>query len=202
VPSEVRTEEGQVNLTLKVGTKGMLNKLTTTPSRVVETIARISMYVAVGLLVPWPVLFTLYMLQRQFFMPWIFVEEFTMYWMVAIICLGLAYTLFRRGHVRLDTLTKLLPKKISSILEVLVVLLGLAMLCLFVQYTWHGFLFAFTTKIRYLGGTSQFLWPTYLCVPVGYGILGLALLVHLFRSIGAVGRDWAKPVEETMEDGS
>ena len=143
------------------------------------------------LLVPWLFVFTGTIVARGVFhMSPMYLEEYTGYWTLIITCLALAYA-FRRGvHIRTDVVVNRLPPRTRAIIEIFVAVLALATSCVFTIESGKLLMFAIAEGIHGFLGTQALLWPVYLWVPIGYGLLSLALLLYFFHTILAVvGRD-------------
>jgi len=169
------------------------SKVEATFTRVVDNISKGALYAAAATVAPWTALFTVYIFVRKsgigtFF----FVEEYTHYWMVFITCLAFAYTLRTEGHVKIELLGRYFPKRFSHIVEILVTLLALVAVGVFVYYGIQHVITAIEFNIHWSSGVESLQWPFYLWLPIGYGLLGLALLLHLYCSVMTAIRGWAK----------
>jgi len=120
---------------------------------------------------------------------WPFVEEFTHYWLVLVGSFALAYTLRNGEHIKVRTITQLLPKRVRSILAVIASLLAVAIVAYLTQkggiWFWQGL----ETGVRSVYPSHVILWPVYLLVPVGLIFLGLELLRELCGSLIALIQD-------------
>lgn len=160
-------------------------------TKVVDNISKGALYAAAATVAPWTALFTVYIFVRKTGVAsWFFVEEYTQYWVVAVICLSFAHALRAEDHVRIELLGRYFPKRLGYIVEILVTLLALVTVGIFVYYGMQQWVVAFGHKIRYFGGIESLLWPFYLGLVAGYSLLGLALLSHLYSSVVTATRHW------------
>lgn len=168
----------------------MFDTIFQTFNRVVERISKISAYVAASLVMPWVIVFFLYIVLRDFFhTSWPFVEEYTEYWLVVTVCLTVAYVMRTKVHVRIDTAVKLLPERARNIMDLVVAVIGLAVSCVLAQHSLKLLLWSIGRGVRYIGGTQSLLWPSYLFVPVGYIFLSLELLVYIYQTILTIRKE-------------
>ena len=102
--------------------------------------------------------------------------------MVCVGFFGLAWCALRGMHIKVDLVVGFMPKRVQSIIDIFNCLLGL-FLCIFVAW------FSFAESLANLEMKSVTsilrvpLFPFYWFVTVGYGVLFLAILVLLARSL-------------------
>ena len=169
----------------------MSSKFEAVFTKTVDNISKGALYAAAATVAPWTVLFTVYIFVRKSGMAtWLFVEEYTGYWVVMVICLAFAYTLRTEGHVRIELLSRYFSKRLSYIVEILVTLLALVTVGIFAYYGVQHLMVAIKHETHYTAGVESLQWPFYLWLPVGYGLLGLALLSHLYSSVVMATRHW------------
>lgn len=131
----------------------------------------------------WPIIMVIYIVLRNLGTTWLFVEEFTEYWLVMTVYFSIAYTLRKKGHICVDMLINYLPlksKKVTkSITEILSLYVVIYLIIMSIDWTIYGFLnnakSSFTSNI--------ILWPVYLFIPVGLVSFGLELLINLLKNI-------------------
>ena len=175
-----------------MGKKKIGNKLEVACSNLIDRICQIAMYLATGLLICWGGLFTICLVLRDFFHISVdFLEEYTAYWMLTVTCLALAYTLRSGEHIRIDTVTRHLNTKVRNVLELLGTLIGLGVTVALTTYGSKLLLIVINEGSRSLVFVGIPLWPVYLWVPVGYGLLSLALLLHLYAAMKAIRKEWS-----------
>ncbi len=161
-------------------------------SGMLDRVLGIAMAVAAVLVVVWPFAFTASIGLRTFFhVSTSYLEEYTGYWTLVITCLALAYTFRREGHIRVSVVVEYLSQKARDILEIFVAFVALIAAGAFTAYSTDLLIFAIERDIRCIYGSSTLLWPVYLWLSVGYGLLSLALFLYFCRAILVVlGKDY------------
>jgi TRAP-type C4-dicarboxylate transport system permease small subunit len=156
--------------------------------RVLDRITRITSGVpafAIGtLLVVWVILIAVYVVGRLFFqVKWMFVPEFTEYFMVCVVFLSVAYTLRSKGHISIDIVLRRLSKRVNAILEAITAFLSLLITCFLVERGIDWFLYAFSSHMYSMGPMHTLMWPIFLVVPIGLTMLALELLLYFYRTV-------------------
>lgn len=156
--------------------------------RVLDRITRITSGVpafAIGsLLVVWVILIAVYVVGRLFFqVKWLFVPEFTEYFMVCVVFLSVAYTLRSKGHISIDIVLRRFSKRVNTILEAITAFLSLLITCFLVERGIDWFLYAFSSHMYSMGPMHTLMWPIFLVVPIGLTMLGLELLLYFYRTV-------------------
>jgi len=171
--------------------RGRLNKFESASSRMLDRVLGGAMAVAVVLLVVWPFVFTTSVVARAYFhISTPYLEEYTGYWTLIITCLALAYTLRKEGHIRVTAVVEYLSQRVRDRLEIFVAFVALIAAGSFTAYSINLLIFAIERGVRCIYGTYTLLWPVYLWVPIGYGLLSLALFLYFCRAILVVlGKD-------------
>ena len=127
--------------------------------------------------------FVIYIVGRLFNLPWLFVEEYTGYWLVFVAYIPLAYGLTTEVHIRMDIVVKRLPEKARSILQVCTEAMALFIACYLmgrsIEWVIHGVTYDLHSQTTFY----TLLWPTYLPVSIGFALLALALMVKLARRV-------------------
>lgn len=115
--------------------------------------------------------------------PWSF--EISTYLLLAAVFLGAAYTQIKRGHVSVDLLTSRLPEKIRATLDVVTLSLALIFCSILLwkssELAWR----AYHLNWKSSSSLALPLFPTYVLLPIGYGLLCLSILVMLTQHIGS-----------------
>jgi len=141
-------------------------------------------------------------LMRYFFnQPQLFVDELASFLQVLIIFGGLAYTFRVGGHVRVDLLTARLPAPTRAWLRVVTLVLGLGFLGSVMWTTAQSGISAY----RYGRVSAVMLYPIWvpmLLIPLGVGLMAVAMLATFRRQLrAALGprsrRDEVPPADET-----
>jgi len=156
--------------------------------RVLDRITRITSgapaYAIGTLVVVWIILIAVYVVGRLFFqMRWLFVPEFTEYWMVCVVFLSVAYTLRSRGHINIDIVLRRFSKRVIIILEAITAFLSLLITCFLVERGIDWFLYAFSSHMYSMGPMHTLLWPIFIIVPIGLAMLALEFVLHFYRSV-------------------
>jgi len=171
--------------------KATLNKLEFTSSKVLDGILKVLGYGGGVVLILWIFVFVGTVAARAFFHATpVYLEEYTEYFVVFIAATGLAYALRKGAHIRVSIAVERLPQRVRDIIEIFVALIALIVSCVLTAHGIKLVLFAISENVRYLGATQALLWPVYLCLPIGYGLLSLALFLYFCHAILAVvGKD-------------
>jgi TRAP-type C4-dicarboxylate transport system permease small subunit len=102
--------------------------------------------------------------------------------MVCVGFFGLAWCALRGMHIKVDLVVGFLPNRVQGIIDTFNYLLGL-FLCIFI--VWFSYLESIANlKMKTVTSILRVpLFPFYWFVTVGYGVLGLAILVLMTRSL-------------------
>jgi len=164
--------------------EGNLQRVDKILEKVIDRASGIAIAPCVVALVVWVFVFVVYVIGRQFFdMVWLFVEEYTGYWVVFLAYFSLAYALKSGAHIKSDLVTRRLPKRVSSILEIIT---GLLAIPLVVYLTWRsiGWLaYGVEREARAVSSLHTLMWPVYLFVTIGLALFALILLLKLGRNL-------------------
>ena len=184
------------------------NKTFNTLKRAYGIIALIPAVPCAISLVGWVILITIYVIGSSFFnRQWLFVEEITEFWLVAIGYLSFSYALLKGRHVITDFIVIRLPPTARRILKILTSLLSV----LAVSYmTWRAIEW-FEKGWERKTVTSSLLqtpfWPFYLIVVIGLFtfLLGLSLelpldIVNLIKHKDYTLKAKRLTSEEELED--
>lgn len=106
--------------------------------------------------------------------------------LAALVFLGMPYTGFVRGHIRIEFVASKLPLRAQRTLDILGSLLSFA---IFAMIAWRGAIFA--VEARELGEVTDvlrisFFFPK-LFVPIGMGFLSLVFLLHFIEALKQKG---------------
>ncbi len=106
--------------------------------------------------------------------------ELTEFMMAIMVSFGIAYCAVLGGHVSVDVVVSLLPKKVRTIIGIITTLLSLG---LFLLITWQNVLYI--KEIFDSGLESPVLllpaYPYIAAVAIGFGALCLVLLMNFFQ---------------------
>jgi C4-dicarboxylate transporter DctQ subunit len=151
--------------------------------KIIRALASYAFAPAAVSLVAWVLVITVYVIGRRFGQGWMFVEEYTGYWLVFISFMALADCLLTDGHIQIDTVTRLLSKRVRDLLQVCSESIGLVIVVYLIVRSAQWFIEAVQFGLRSGSSTNTLVWPTTLAVPIGLLLLGLALIVKLRNSI-------------------
>ena len=143
-------------------------------------------------LVAWVFLITAYILGRALFnVPWLFVEEFTEFWLIVIGYFAIAYALMWGRHVAVDFVTTWLPDRVRRGLRVATSLLALPIVMYLIWRAIEWFIKGYQRGIVTSSRLQIPFWPFYLVVVIGLSALFLGLLFETCLSVigMAQGRD-------------
>lgn len=131
--------------------------------------------------------------------------ELQWYLFGAIFLLAAGYTFLRNEHVRVDVLSQRFSRRTQAKIEVFGVLFFLLPACVLVFWLSLPFFyesFVLNEKSSNTGGLIR--WPVKLLIPLGFGLLILAAVSHLIKSIaflsGAGPDPLARLEERTAEE--
>jgi len=113
----------------------------------------------------------------------LFVEEFTAYMEVVAGTLALCYALRKGAHIKVDVVTRLLPRRAQDVLEAITNLLSFVIVVYLVQKGVMWVLSGIETGVHSEFQSNIPQWPLYLLVPVGLIPLALNLFLELYRSV-------------------
>ena len=160
-------------------------------SRIVDRLNRF-----VGRAMVWPLLASVFIsagnaVSRKFFSlssnAWIEAQ----WHLFAIAFLGCAgYVLLVDEHVRVDALSSRWSARTRAIIDVVALaLVALPMTTLFAFHGWTIFVLAWQSGESSFNAGGLEVWPIYLCIPLGMGLLGLQGSSELVRRIAFL-RGW------------
>ncbi len=113
--------------------------------------------------------------------------ELTEFMMATMVSFGIAYCAVLDGHVSVDVVVSLLPKKVRTIIGIITTLLSLG---LFLLITWQNVLYI--KEIFDSGLESPVLllpaYPYIAAVAIGFGALCLVLLMNFFQLLSEAAK--------------
>lgn len=128
--------------------------------------------------------------------------ELQWYLFGAIFLLAAGYTFLYNGHVRVDVLAQRFSRKTQIYIEIAGVIFFLLPACILVfwlslPYFWQSY--ATLEQSSNTGGLIR--WPVKVLIPIGFGLLILAGVSHLIKSVGfLLGRCPDPLILEEAED--
>ena len=121
--------------------------------------------------------------------------ETVTFMMVGATMIGLPYVQRLRGHVNVDLIPLLLPLGLRKALAIIVLVASLAVIGMMVWYGYEMFHVAFERGWRTDSVWGPKLWPIYLTVPVGLGLLMLQLIADLLATIKGIEEPFSIEIE-------
>ncbi len=109
--------------------------------------------------------------------------EAVTYMMIGATLIGLPYVQLLRGHVSVDLVPMLLPKKLRKTLTFLVLLVSISVIGIMM---FHGYELFYTALDRGWQSESIWgisLWIPYIALPLGFGLFALQMIADLMRLI-------------------
>ena len=158
---------------------GWMNKI----EKIIRTICSYSIVPCAVALVSWVFVFAAYIISRLFGLGWLFVEEYTTYWLVFIAYIPLAYALMTEAHTRTDIVTSRLREKLRNILQLFTNFSGLVIVSYLlwrsIGWVLHGL------KYDVHSGTdlNTVLWPIFTLISIGLALFTLMFMVKLGHSV-------------------
>lgn len=116
--------------------------------------------------------------------------EAVVYMMVTATLLGLPYVQRLRGHVNVDLLPMLLPRRARTMLIVLTLVASIVVIGVVVYHGSHMWYEAYSRNWRSDTVWGVRLWIPYLAVPVGFGLYLLQLLADLYSVVVGIDRNY------------
>lgn len=145
---------------------------------------RISLISGQVLILGMALLITVDVLGRQFIGKSTLIStEVSGYALVAIVFLGLAYTLHTERHIKIDLVIRLLPPKVKQILNIFVLILSVIFVIWLTYATWVPVRVNYIQQHTSITALHTPMWIPYLFVPIGTGMLAIGLVVELINKI-------------------
>jgi len=113
-------------------------------------------------------------------------DEFGGYLVVATSFLGLGYTWYAKGHVRITALVSNLPQKVANWLRVATLILALLFTIMMVQQSW---LFLMRSFAMNMASSSIYRFPLQgpqSTIVIGLILLCLAILTDILRAVARI----------------
>lgn len=122
------------------------------------------------------------------------------FYMPMLLCSGFVAAQARGQHIAADLILRHLPLAARRVTLVVVDVVGAVMWLGFAWYTWKSAVHAMEIgATAALTGISS--WPVYFVLPLGFGVLGIQLLVAALRAVRAQDEVFdVDPEEEAARD--
>jgi len=105
------------------------------------------------------------------------------YFMIALIFLPLSYSFMQEGHVHVTMIERFFPDRVKFLIGKLNLLLSFILFALIVVAGWRGFAEAWRIDEISTSSVGYPMWPCYLMVPVGCGLLCLRIAQVFFGGV-------------------
>lgn len=126
-------------------------------------------------------------MRYAFHAPSMVAMELTKILMIPGMILPTAYVQLTNRHLRVDFLANRFPKKLQTALfEVVVPIMALAVVYVLVWKTWNAAAFAYKMNETSYSTWREPLWPVKMTMPIGYGVLFLALVAQLCKGVASL----------------
>ena len=114
-------------------------------------------------------------------------EIVSYYYMVAVVCLPLAYIELRDEHITVDVFYLLAPLWLKRAIFVFACLVTAGFFALFAYQSWLDSLRAMATRDVVMGHAFIEIWPSRFFMPLGFGLLVVAALLRALQAITRPG---------------
>ncbi|MFC2008879.1 TRAP transporter small permease [Chloroflexota bacterium] len=187
---------------MKRSKTGSVEHSKTYADRYMEWIARVMVAPAAVLLFGWVFVFTAYVISRQVLGgSFLFVEEYTMFWLVVVGYFGILYTFVTGHHVVVEFGVRALPPRAARMVTILTNLLACAVAF---YMTWRGielFQREFARRTVTTSGLQTPFWPFILLMVIAVGLFAVAIVLDTWRHATGQGRhpDLSREPDEETE---
>jgi len=125
-------------------------------------------------------------------------EIVSFYYMVAAVCLPLAYIELRDEHITVDVLYMHLPMFLRRIVFVFSALVTALFFAFFAYQSWLDSMRAMATREVLMGNAFIEIWPSRFFLPLSFGLLVIATLLRALRAIltPTVGEPHLRPAPQ------
>jgi len=121
--------------------------------------------------------------------PFLFVDEYARYMLVALFYFGLGVTLRAGKHVSADVIVRRFSSRTKAVLSVITSAFGSTVILLMFWHSWKSFFSVYRNKMVSLTPLETPLWIPYLFVAFGLTIFLLDMVAHLAHRSISVLRD-------------
>lgn len=110
-------------------------------------------------------------------------DEYSGYFYLAAIFLGLAYTFNEEGHIRISIVTSRLSSSIKRWVDIFAGVMALSILLFALYYSWHFMAESKEMEMLSEGVSETPLYLTQIPLVVGLALFALALFVFVWRKV-------------------
>lgn len=109
-------------------------------------------------------------------------EMISVYHMVLVVFLPLAFVEIRHGHITVELVTNLMPRLVLRITLVLGYLVTAGFFAVLAWQTWHDAMRAWRIGEIMMGSAYLTIWPAKFALPVGFAAIILPTLLHAWQA--------------------
>jgi len=131
----------------------------------------------------WPLVIVIYIILRYLGIAWVFVEEFTEYWLILIVFFPLGYALKTKSHLSIDIAVKHLPQKIRKILGLITTSLSFLVVINLLKSSMGLVKYGIEHKVCSTYPSHLLLGPIYSIIPIGLFSLGLEIFLEIYYKL-------------------
>lgn len=114
-------------------------------------------------------------------------EIVSFYYMVAAVCLPLAYVELRDEHITVDLLYLAMPVWLKKAVFVFSCLVTAGFFALFAYQSWFVALRSMASREMVMGSAFIQIWPSRFFLPAGFGLLTIAALLRAAKAVVTPG---------------
>lgn len=127
-------------------------------------------------------------------------EMISVYHMVLVVFLPLAFVETRHGHITVELLTSLMPRLMLRVVLVLGYLITAGFFSALAWQTWHDALRAWRIGEIMMGSAYLTIWPAKFALPVGFAAVMLPSLLHAWQA--ATDPNFRPSIDSLAENGA
>jgi len=160
-----------------------MNKLFLIIEKISKQTSSILLSISAFAMIIWPLIIIFYVVLRSLGIGWLFVEEFTEYWLLMIMFFSFSYTYKSKGNISVDVMVRNLSVQNKNKLYLITKMLTsfVFVYFLFKSFSWVKFAFYSHMKSQY--PSQILLWPIYCIIPIGLFSLILESFLDIYRQI-------------------
>ena len=151
-------------------------------------------YVGIGMgavsVVAMTMLITLNVIMRYIFKnPLRSIEEYSAYLLVLLVFMGLAYAMRLERHINVEVVVRRLPKRVRDSLEVIISLVGLALMGVYFRFAWELFMDSLQHGVRSINVSGTPMWIPQMFVWLGLLFLCLEMAARTVKKLVTFRRE-------------
>jgi len=126
-------------------------------------------------------------------------EVISVYHMVLVVFLSLAFVELRHEHISADLFVRLMPKALQRISYVFSSMVAIIFFAALTYQTALDALKAWQQDEIVMGSIYLIVWPAKIALPVGFAAILLALVLNVYKSLS--DKDFKPEPDEPVQDG-